>query len=72
MCQQEYELMTLDLRVYGLTAFKAEVSLTMMDFHGHPFYIHPEYLSRSLKPSPAFLGFVSASAGLTIELLFKN
>nr|CAG8562988.1 4839_t:CDS:10 [Entrophospora candida] len=42
----------------------------------HPFYVgtqyHPEYLSRPLKPSPAFLGFVSASAGLTIEPLFKN
>ncbi|CAJ0643411.1 6010_t:CDS:2 [Entrophospora sp. SA101] len=31
-----------------------------------------QYLSRPLKPSPAFLGFVSASAGLTIESSFKN
>lgn len=33
---------------------------------GHPFYVatqyHPEYLSRPLKPSPPFHGFVVASA----------
>ncbi|CAH1767723.1 13087_t:CDS:10 [Entrophospora sp. SA101] len=50
--------------------------MEIMEYRSHPFYVgtqyHPEYLSRPLKPSPAFLGFVSASAGLTIESFLKN
>nr|CAG8515774.1 7089_t:CDS:10 [Entrophospora candida] len=50
--------------------------MEIMEYQNHPFFVgtqyHPEYLSRPLKPSPAFLGFVSASAGLTIESPFKN
>jgi CTP synthase len=30
---------------------------------------HPEYLSRVLKPSPPYLGFVAASAGLLDQVL---
>ncbi|CAB4446626.1 unnamed protein product [Rhizophagus irregularis] len=40
--------------------------MEIMELKGHPFYVatqyHPEYLSRPLKPSPPFHGFVVASA----------
>ena len=36
--------------------------------NGHVYYVgcqfHPEYLTRPLKPSPPFLGFILASSGL--------
>ena len=42
----------------------------------HPFYVatqyHPEYLSRPLKPSPPFHGFVMASAEYAIKSVVKS
>jgi hypothetical protein len=42
----------------------------------HPWYVgtqfHPENLSRVLEPSPPFLGFVAASAGVLNEVLKKR
>lgn len=47
--------------------------MEILELEGHPFFIgtqyHPEYLTRPLKPSPPFLGFVLASAGLLEEYL---
>ena len=42
--------------------------MEIVELKDHPFYVgvqfHPEYLSRVLRPSPPYLGFVAASAGL--------
>jgi len=42
--------------------------MEIVELRDHPFFVgvqfHPEYLSRVLKPSPPYLGFVAASAGL--------
>lgn len=42
--------------------------MEIVELKDHPFFVgvqfHPEYLSRVLKPSPPYLGFVAASAGL--------
>lgn len=39
--------------------------MEIIELMNHPFYVgtqfHPEYLSRPLKPSPPFLGFILAS-----------
>lgn len=36
-------------------------------FTGHPFFVgvqyHPEYISRPMKPSPPYFGFLLASSG---------
>ncbi|CAG8524226.1 30653_t:CDS:10 [Racocetra persica] len=50
--------------------------MEIMELKGHPFFVgtqyHPEYLSRPLKPSPPLLGFVMASAGLSLDNIFQN
>lgn len=42
--------------------------MEIVELKSHPFFVgvqfHPEYLSRVLKPSPPYLGFVAASCGL--------
>lgn len=42
-----------------------QVRMEIMELEGHPFYVgvqyHPEYMSRPLKPSPPFMGFILAS-----------
>jgi len=42
--------------------------MEIVELKDHPFFVgvqfHPEYLSRVLQPSPPYLGFVAASAGL--------
>ena len=44
------------------------VRMEIVELKDHPFFVgvqfHPEYLSRVLKPSPPYLGFVAASCGL--------
>lgn len=41
--------------------------MEIMELVNHPYYVatqyHPEYLSRPLKPSPPFMGFILASVG---------
>lgn len=41
--------------------------MEIMELEGHPYFVatqyHPEYLSRPLKPSPPFMGFILASVG---------
>lgn len=41
--------------------------MEIMELENHPYYVatqyHPEYLSRPLKPSPPFMGFILASVG---------
>jgi CTP synthase len=45
--------------------------MEIVELKNHPFFVgvqfHPEYLSRVLRPSPPYLGFVAASAGLLDE-----
>ena len=47
--------------------------MEILELKDHPYFIgvqfHPEYLSRVLKPSKPFLGFVAASAGMLPEVL---
>lgn len=47
--------------------------MEIVELKDHPFFVgvqfHPEYLSRVLKPSPPYLGFVAASAGLLPEVI---
>ncbi|KEF52531.1 CTP synthase [Exophiala aquamarina CBS 119918] len=42
--------------------------MEIVELKDHPFFVgvqfHPEYLSRVLRPSPPYLGFVAASAGV--------
>ncbi|KIV83664.1 CTP synthase [Exophiala sideris] len=42
--------------------------MEIVELKDHPFFVgvqfHPEYLSRVLRPSPPYLGFIAASAGL--------
>jgi CTP synthase len=44
------------------------VRMEIVELRHHPWFVgvqfHPEYLSRVLKPSPPYLGFVAASCGL--------
>jgi CTP synthase len=46
--------------------------MEIVELKDHPFFVgvqfHPEYLSRVLKPSPPYLGFVAASAGLLAQV----
>lgn len=41
--------------------------MEVVELEGHPFYVavqfHPEFLSRPLKPSPPYLGFILAACG---------
>lgn len=41
--------------------------MEVLELKGHPYFVgvqyHPEFLSKPLKPSPPFLGFILASAG---------
>ena len=47
--------------------------MEVVELRDHPFFVgvqfHPEYLSRVLKPSPPYLGFVAASCGLLETIL---
>lgn len=47
--------------------------MQVAEIRDHPYFVgmqaHPEYCSRPLNPSPGFLGFVAASAGLLDEQL---
>jgi len=49
--------------------------MEVVELKDHPFFVgvqfHPEYLSRVLRPSPPFLGFVAASAGVLDEVTAK-
>lgn len=49
--------------------------MEIVELKDHPFFVgvqfHPEYLSRVLKPSPPYLGFVAASAGLLEQAMNK-
>jgi CTP synthase len=49
--------------------------MEIVELKDHPFFVgvqfHPEYLSRVLQPSPPYLGFVAASAGLLQQVLDK-
>lgn len=54
--------------------------MEIVELKDHPFFVgvqfHPEYLSRVLRPSPPYLGFVAASAGVldkvTADTLAKH
>ena len=56
------------------------VRMEIIELRDHPWYVgvqfHPEYLSRVLRPSKPFLGFVAASAGhlerITKEVLAES
>ena len=47
--------------------------MEILELKDHPFFVgvqfHPEYLSRVLRPSKPFLGFVAASAGNLPEIM---
>lgn len=47
--------------------------MEILELRDHPFFVgvqfHPEYLSRVLRPSKPFLGFVAASAGILPEMM---
>ena len=47
--------------------------MEILELKDHPFFVgvqfHPEYLSRVLRPSKPFLGFVAASAGVLPEIM---
>lgn len=49
--------------------------MEIVELKDHPWYVgvqyHPEYLSRVLKPSRPYLGFVAASAGVLDEITTK-
>ena len=50
--------------------------MEIVELKEHPFFVgvqfHPEYLSRVLKPSPPYLGFVAASCGLLDEVMAES
>ena len=50
--------------------------MEVMELKNHPFFVgvqaHPEYLSRVLRPSPPYLGFVAASSGLLNEIIAQQ
>ena len=50
--------------------------MEILELKDHPWFVgtqyHPEYLSRVLRPSKPYLGFVAASAGCLEEILAKN
>lgn len=50
--------------------------MEILELQDHPWFVgtqyHPEYLSRVLRPSKPYLGFVAASAGCLEEVTKKN
>ena len=50
--------------------------MEIVELKDHPFFVgvqfHPEYLSRVLKPSPPYLGFVAASAGILDQVMERS
>jgi len=50
--------------------------MEILELQNHPWFVgtqyHPEYLSRVLRPSKPYLGFLAASAGCLKEILVKN
>lgn len=50
--------------------------MEILELQGHPWFVgvqfHPEYLSRVLRPSKPYLGFVAASAGCLDEVISKG
>ncbi len=50
--------------------------MEILELKDHPWFVgtqyHPEYLSRVLRPSKPYLGFVAASAGCLANILAKN
>ena len=50
--------------------------MEILELKDHPWYVgtqyHPEYLSRVLRPSKPYLGFVAVSAGCLKDILAKN
>jgi CTP synthase len=46
--------------------------MEIVELRDHPFFVgvqfHPEFMSRVLRPSPPYLGFVAASAGILREV----
>jgi len=49
--------------------------MEIVELKDHPFFVgvqfHPEYLSRVLRPSPPYLGFMAASAGMLKDITDK-
>lgn len=49
--------------------------MEIVELKDHPFFVgvqfHPEYLSRVLRPSPPYLGFMAASAGMLESITAK-
>lgn len=47
--------------------------MEIFELKDHPYFVgvqfHPEYLSRVLRPSKPYLGFVAASAGVLLDIL---
>ena len=67
------------LSSHGLSFIGKDVlgeRMEILELKDHPWYVgtqyHPEYLSRVLRPSKPYLGFVAASAGCLKEILAKN
>ncbi|KAJ9614442.1 CTP synthase ura7 [Cladophialophora chaetospira] len=50
--------------------------MSILELKDHPWFVavqfHPEYLSRVLRPSPPYLGFVAASAGVLEKVTAEN
>lgn len=50
--------------------------MEIVELKDHPFFVgvqfHPEYLSRVLKPSPPYLGFMAASAGILDQVMERS
>ena len=50
--------------------------MEILELKDHPWFVgtqyHPEYLSRVLRPSKPYLGFVAASAGCLKDMLTRN
>ena len=50
--------------------------MEIIELKDHPYFVgvqyHPEYLSRVLKPSPPYLGFVAASAGVLDQIIAQQ
>ena len=50
--------------------------MEIVELKDHPWFVgvqfHPEYLSRVLRPSPPYLGFMAASAGILEEVTSRR
>lgn len=64
---------------YGLDFIGKDESgkrMEIMELKDHPWFVgvqyHPEYLSRVLRPSMPYLGFVAAAAGCLDEIMAKS